>query len=81
MPEGELKENISKYGYRNVGDQFEAHLTLTNFDKEDLDKEKVNKVLKSENLSFKANTLGVCEVGESGTCKKVLKKFKLIDSH
>lgn len=64
---------VKKYGYRGVFKYYRPHLTLTRL-KSDKD---VISQLKKENFDFTANEIGIFYLGEYGSCKKMIAKFKL----
>lgn len=75
-PSGQIKY-IEQYGYHNILDAYEPHLTIARF-KDQTISEKIVDDLKrdlSVPTSF-ANKLAVSEMGSDGTCTKILKTFE-----
>jgi 2'-5' RNA ligase len=70
------RSNIEKYGYPNLMDIYEPHLTITSL-KDKTRAEKVAREIKWEIEKFKSDTIGIFISGEHGTCRKLLKEFKL----
>jgi len=68
------KHNIQKYGFRSVGRKFEPHLTLT---KLKAYKPEVTPRISHERMSFSSTEIGIFYLGEHGTCKKLVAKYKL----
>lgn len=68
------KQNIQKYGFRSVGRKFEPHLTLT---KLKAYKPEATPRISSKRMSFSATEIGIFYLGEHGTCKKLVAKYKL----
>jgi len=69
------KKNIANFGYPNVLNLYDPHLTITRFK----DPKLATKLVK--NLRWKKifvfNKIGVFTTGKYGTCKKLLHSFKL----
>ncbi len=69
--------NIRQYGYRNVFREFTPHLTLT---KLRAYKKGALKALPPRSFSFPVKEIGIFYLGEYGSCKKLVAKFKLKSS-
>lgn len=70
---GEEKENIQKYGYRSVGNQFHPHLTFTRFSS---DQQDVLQILPSQTIfNGKYEAIGLYEMGDNGTCVREVKQW------
>ncbi|OFY63295.1 MAG: hypothetical protein A3H98_11280 [Bacteroidetes bacterium RIFCSPLOWO2_02_FULL_36_8] len=67
-------ENIMRYGYRNVGSQFDPHLTFTKLEKSTRG---YLSEFKDIDLSFNITEIGLFYQGDHGTCRKLIAKFKL----
>lgn len=70
------QKNIATYGYPAVMDEFTPHLTLIRFDNGERAKE-VAKTLVWEIKDLKVEELGIFEMGENGTCTKLVNNVKL----
>lgn len=69
-------EYIEKYGYPLCFEEFIPHITLTRLkNKENYSSEKVVESLPEVSRSFSLNQIGVVEIGEHGSCKKILKSI------
>lgn len=64
---------VKKYGYRGVLKYYRPHLTLTRLKSD----KNVIVELEKENLNFIAKEIGIFYLGEYGSCKKLIAKFKL----
>jgi 2'-5' RNA ligase len=73
---GERKENIEKYGYPTVMNLYDPHITITKL-KDENNFEKIVSELDWKIKKFKVDTIMVCIMGEHGTCRKIIKEFKL----
>lgn len=70
---GEEKENIQKYGYRSVGNQFHPHLTFTRFTNDQKD---ILQILPPRTIfNGKYETIGLYEMGDNGTCIREVEKW------
>ncbi len=69
------KENILKFGFRSVGDQFFPHITFARFisDQSDI----LGKLPSKRLFEGMFTKLGLFEMGDNGTCIKLVKKFDL----
>jgi 2'-5' RNA ligase len=71
------REHIRKYGYHNVLEDFQPHLTLTRF----ADEAEATRIARDLNTAgaeiaaTPAGSLAVCLTGPNGTCVKILKAF------
>ena len=70
------KKIIAEYGFDNLFDFYNPHITITQLP----DFEKAKQL--AENLTwpftkFVSNSIGLYELGEFGTCNKLIKEFKL----
>jgi 2'-5' RNA ligase len=73
----ERQENLKLYGWSEAGSLYRPHLTLTRL--VDMSDESVLDTLPLKNYSFSAKKLGLYELGEYGTCKKLIAEFTLTD--
>ena len=72
----EQKKNIKKYGYPDAMALYSPHLTITRLKNEFL----TESILKNINWDipvFTTNQIAVYEMGEHGSCKKLIKEFYL----
>ena len=70
------RTNILEYGYRYVGAEYVPHLSVSKLPEY---KEDVLKGAESGyNFSFSINQIGIFELGDHGTCKKIVKLFDLL---
>jgi 2'-5' RNA ligase len=70
----EKKENINKYGYPNSMAFYKPHMTLARLKDEGL-AEKIAGAIDWPAKEFKVEKLGVYEMGNHGTCVKLVKEF------
>ena len=70
------RESVRQYGYPGALHLFNPHLSLIRFKDETLAAE-VSRNLKCELKPFTVSELAVYEMGEHGTCTKLVEKFKL----
>jgi hypothetical protein len=70
------EENFKKYGYPMVMDLYDPHVTITKL-KDETNAEKIVSELDWKIAKFKVDTIMVCAMGEHGTCRKIIKEFKL----
>lgn len=75
LPE-DKKENILKYGYPDLLNLYNPHLTITRLGDEDLAKN-IAKSFKWDAPSFVVDKIAVFESGKGGTCSKLIKEFDL----
>ena len=75
---GEQAENLRRFGYPDVGEQYNPHVTITRFPDHD-DAVDAAEVLREEFDVWHPfhPRLGVFEGGEHGTCVKLIKSFDL----
>jgi|SRR3989344_1873330 len=72
---GEERENILKYGYRSVGNQFAPHLTFTRFTD---DQSGIISTLPSpDTFNGRYSSLGIFKMGEHGTCIEPVNSWQL----
>ena|SRR3989344_5967750 len=71
----ETKANITEYGFRSVGKLFYPHLTFTRFKNDQ--KSILDELPSKEEFGGKFVGLGIFEIGDNGTCVKLVKKWKL----
>lgn len=77
LPEttGIVRENLEKYGYRGVGELFRPHMTLARFaESKEID---VSVLPDIDELSGQFVKLGLFEMGDNGTCVRMLAEFNL----
>lgn len=74
LTSGLEKKNIQTYGFRSVGANFKPHLTLT---KLKAYKAEANPRINSRRMSFKAREIGIFYLGEHGSCRKLVAKYRL----
>lgn len=72
----EQKMNIKQYGYSNAMSLYTPHLTIIRFQDENLAKRVINNLNWSIS-SFVNDKLAVYSMGKHGTCRKLLKEFKM----
>lgn len=70
------QEIIRKFGFDNLLDFYNPHITITQLS-DFKTAEKLTNELSWEAGSFCSNSLGLYELGDFGTCNKLIKKFKL----
>jgi len=71
-----IQRAIEKYGYAHVNDHYFPHLTLTKIATQ-LTLPQMEIPLKWDDMSFTVNKLAIYISGEHGTCRKLIKSFKL----
>jgi 2'-5' RNA ligase len=72
----DIKNKIMDYGYPKVFELFNPHLSLIRF----ADGVSVDAIVKDfvwEYPRFEVSSLGIFEMGENGTCTKLVKEFRL----
>lgn len=76
---GEVRENLEKYGYDEIGTLFRPHITLTRFINHDqeLTEDYLMKLPLALELSGTFTTLAVYEMGDHGTCIREVARFPL----
>lgn len=72
----EEQENIEKYGHPWILNLYNPHLTITKL-KDNIIAEKIARELEWKIEKFQIDSIGIFVSGEHGTCRKLLKKFKL----
>lgn len=72
----EQKENIKKYGYPDAMSLYFPHLTIIRL-KDELLAKKISKDINWNISEFIVNKLAIYEMGEHGTCRKLVKEFLL----
>lgn len=70
----EQQKNIEEYGWSEAGELFVPHLTFGRLKEP---KQDILTLLPQEDFSFEATALGLYDLGEHGTCNKLLEEFKL----
>jgi len=71
-------ENVEKYGYPNLMDIYEPHLTLTKLKNETAAQKVADEITTKWDINkFKTDTIGIFVLGEHGTCRKLIREFKL----
>lgn len=70
------KRNIKRYGHPDVMDLYRPHVTLTRLENEDDAKDLVAE-LKWPIKNCVLDSIGVFEMGEHGSCQRLIKKLKL----
>ncbi len=70
------KENMLKYGVRTVMKLYNPHITIATIEDRSQLKQALSDV-KWGIKEFTSDRMGLYETGENGTCKKLLKLFKL----
>lgn len=68
------KRNIKKYGFRSVGAEFEPHLTVS---KLKTHKSEAMPEIDPEKMAFYAHEIGIFYLGEYGSCKRLVAKYRL----
>lgn len=71
----EEQEMLRLYGYRHAMDLFRPHLTITRLKTGDV--AKVAGKLEGNDLSFEADIVALCQLGDYGTCIDILGKWDL----
>lgn len=69
-------ESVQWYGYPGALECFSPHLSLIRF-KDETRAEEISRTLQCDITSFTVNELTVYEMGEHGTCTKLVEKFNL----
>ena len=71
---GVVRKNLEVYGYRGVGELFRPHLSLTRF----ADGTPINTkpLPRPSDFSGSFDRLAICEMGDNGTCQRVLAAFR-----
>jgi 2'-5' RNA ligase len=70
------KQNIRQYGYPDLMDLYNPHLTITRLKDEKMG-EQVAKDIRWPIKRFELDTVGIYELGENGTCIRLIREFKL----
>lgn len=68
---------IKRYGYHNLFKSYQPHLTLGRFASEELASRIVKSLGDLQIVESMCEALAVCEMGENGTCTKILGEFKM----
>ena len=71
----EEQENLKFYGYLHSKKLFRPHLTITRLKEDNVSR--ATEKIKGENLSFTANMIALCNLGNHGTCISILEKWDL----
>lgn len=69
-------KNIKQFGEPNINDAYRAHITIIRI----IDSVKANKMLKTMIMPFRSiniSSIANCEMGENGTCTRILKEYAL----
>ncbi|MFA4937185.1 MAG: hypothetical protein WC575_02785 [Patescibacteria group bacterium] len=69
------KENRKKYGVSNSPYVYKPHLTIGKFDSKCVGL--VSKFLQNIRLSFKADTIAICQVNKNWQVTRIIKQFKV----
>jgi hypothetical protein len=70
----DLQKNLEDWGYRLTGSAFRPHLTLARL----RDPENVsNASLPKKDFNFQVSQIGLFELGDHGTCVKMIETYKL----
>ncbi|HEY0010565.1 MAG TPA: DUF1045 domain-containing protein, partial [Candidatus Paceibacterota bacterium] len=72
---GEERSNILEYGYRSVGSLFKPHLTFTRFMGDQ--KTILDSLPPKETFNGAYDALGIYEMGEHGTCMRLVTSWTL----
>ena len=72
----EQSENIKKYGNPNLMNLYKPHLTITKLKNEQI-AEKFASEMSGKIEKFKSDSIGIFVSGKHGTCRKLIKEFKL----
>lgn len=72
---GKVRENLEQYGYRGVGKSFRPHLTLTRF--ADGRSIETSELPPPTEFSGNFTALGLFEMGDNGTCARLIADFEL----
>lgn len=72
----ERRQNIQKYGNPDILNLYWPHMTIIRL-KDEKVAEKISKEIDWTTKEFTIDTAGVYEMGENGTCVKLVKEFKL----
>lgn len=75
---GAVRENIEKYGYRNVGELFRPHVTFTRFTDDIVIN--IAGLPKPSELNGAFIKLGLFEMGDNGTCVRKIAEWDLAKS-
>jgi 2'-5' RNA ligase len=73
----EQKKSILEYGYPDAIDLYLPHMTIIRLKDEKIAKD-IAKEIKWSNEEFKASSIVCYLMGKDGTCKQIIKEFKLI---
>ena len=71
----EEQKSLTLYGYLNAMNLFRPHLTITRLQEGNV--ALAAQRLKGVTFTFRAKTLALCQLGEHGTCGKLLEEFEL----
>jgi hypothetical protein len=73
---GELRENFDTFGYDEIGGFFRPHITFTRFSRYDHETD-ITALPPAGTFSCTFTTLALCEMGENGTCSRVVASWEL----
>lgn len=74
--DGELRANFDMFGYDEIGSFFRPHITFTRFARYDHETD-VAALPPAEAFSCTFTTLALCEMGDNGTCSRIVASWKL----
>ena len=70
----EEQKNLDRYGFISVGDLYIPHITFTKMPKLEPD---IFSDIATDDYSFTAERIGLFELGEHGTCRRLIREFEL----
>ena len=70
------RQIVADYGFDNLFDFYNPHITITRLPDFEKARDLAGK-LSWPFAEFESNSIGLCELGDFGTCNKLLKEFKL----
>jgi hypothetical protein len=74
----EARDNLQQYGYDEIGSFFNPHITLTRFKQRDSSPETTGFHFPApQDFNALYTTLALCEMGDHGTCVKVIDTWEL----
>src|SRR3989338_2194611 len=71
------RSNITKYGYRSIGESFHPHLTFTRFINTHSHEEIMAALPDKAVFNGKFTGIGIFEIGDNGTCTKLVSERPL----
>lgn len=72
----EAQNNLKHYGYDEIGNFFKPHITFTRF-KPDSPQADLSTLPDPKTFTGTYTTLALCEMGEHGTCTKIIAQYEL----